>query len=51
MVKTLPSKARGSDSVSGQGAKIPHASWPGKKKKTQNIKEKQYCSRFNKDFF
>ena len=28
------------------GAKIPHASWP----KSQNIKLKQYCNKFNKDF-
>ena len=30
----------------GQEAKIPHASWP----KTQNIKQKQYCNKLNKDF-
>ena len=30
----------------GQSAKIPHALWP----KTQNIKQKQYCYKFNKDF-
>ena len=30
----------------GQGAEIPHASgW-----KNQNIKQKQYCNKFNKDF-
>ena len=29
-----------------QGVKIPHTSWP----KTQNIKQKQYCHKFNKDF-
>ena len=33
-------------SIPGQGAKIPHASWP----KNQNIKQKQYCNKFNKDF-
>ena len=27
-------------------AKIPHALWPV----SQNIKEKQYCNKFNKDF-
>ena len=32
-------------SIPGQGAKIPHAWWP----KNQNIKEKQYCNKFNKD--
>ena len=30
----------------GRGAKIPHASGP----KNQNIKQKQYCNKFNKDF-
>ena len=33
-------------SIPGQGIKIPHASWP----KNQNIKEKQYCNEFNRDF-
>ena len=46
MVKTLPSDAGGAGSIPGQGAKIPHASWP----KNQNIKPKQYCNKFNKDF-
>ena len=40
---TLPSSA------GGQGAGIPGALWP-KKKKNQNIKQKQYCTKFNKDF-
>ena len=30
----------------GQGVKIPYSSWP----KNQNIKQKQYCNKFNKDF-
>ena len=30
----------------GQGAKTPHALQP----KNQNIKHKQYCYKFNKDF-
>ena len=30
----------------GWGAKIPHASWP----KNHNMKQKQYCNKFNKDF-
>ena len=38
--------AGGVGSIPGQGAKIPHASWP----KNQNIKQKQYCNKFNKDF-
>ena len=28
MVKTLPSNAGGAGSIPGQGAMIPHASWP-----------------------
>ena len=46
MVKTSPSSAVGAGSMPGWGAKIPHASWP----KNQNIKQKQYCNEFNKDF-
>ena len=47
VVKTSPSNAEGKSSVPGQRAKIPHASRP---KKTENIKQKQYCNKFNKDF-
>ena len=46
VVKTSPSKAGGVGSIPGQGFKIPHASWP----ENQNIKQKQYCNKFNKDF-
>ena len=47
MVKTSPSNAGGAGSIPGLGAKIPpHASWP----KNQNIKQTQYCNKFNKDF-
>ena len=46
MVKTSPSNAGGAGSIPGWGAKIPHASWP----KNQNIKQKPYCNKFNKDF-
>ena len=46
VVKTSPSNAGDTGSIPGQGAKIPHASWP----KNQNIKQKQYCNKFNKDF-
>ena len=46
MVKTLPSTAGGAGSNPGQGAKIPYALWP----KNQNIRQKQYCNKFNKDF-
>ena len=44
VVKTSPSNAGGAGSIPGQGAKIPHASRP----KNQNIKQKQYCNKFNK---
>ena len=44
MVKTSPSNAGGEGSVPGWGAKIPHASWQKKPNKTQNIKQKQYCT-------
>ena len=33
VVKTLPSSAGCADSIPGQGTKIPHASWPKKKKR------------------
>ena len=36
VVKTLSSNSGGTGSVPGQGAKIPHASWP----KHQDIKQK-----------
>ena len=47
VVKTSPSNAGGAGSIPGQGVKIPHASWP--KDKEKNIKQKQYCNKFNKD--
>ena len=47
VVKTSLSNAGGAGSIPGQGAKIPHASGP---KKPKNIKQKQYCNKFNKDF-
>ena len=47
VVKTLPSNAGGVGSIPGQGAKITHASQPEKPK---NIKQKQYCNKFSKDF-
>ena len=46
VVKTSPSNARGADSVPGQEAEILRTSRP----KIQNIKQKQYCNKFNKDF-
>ena len=45
MVKTLPSNAGSPGSIPGQGAKLPHRSQPRK----QNIKQKQYYNRLNKD--
>ena len=47
VVKTSSSNAGGMDSILGQGAKIPHALRP---KKAKNIKQKQYCNKFKKDF-
>ena len=40
-VETLPSNARSACLIPGQGAKIPHTSWPKKKKKNHK-KQKQY---------
>ena len=45
MVRTLPSIADSADSIPGQEAKIPHAS----QLKNQDIKQKQYSNKFNKD--
>ena len=44
VVKTSPSNAGDVGSIPGEGAEIPHASWP------KNIKQKQYCNKFNKHF-
>jgi len=46
VVKTLLFQCKGYRFDPGQGAKITRASWP----KKQNIKQKQYCNKFNKDF-
>ena len=46
VVKTSPSNARGAGSIPGQGARIPYALGP----ENQNIKQKQYSNKFNKDF-
>ena len=45
-VKTMPSKAEGVGLIPGWGARTPRASQP----KKQNIKQKQYCRQFDKDF-
>ena len=47
VVKNLPSNADGAALNPGQGGNnIPHGSRP----KNQNIKQKQSCNKFNKDF-
>ena len=47
MVKTS-SNAEGTGLTPDEGTKIPPALW--QKKKKQNMKQKQYCNKFNKDF-
>ena len=46
VVKISPSSAAGMGSTPDQEAKIPYVLWP----KNKNIKQKQYCNKFNKDF-
>ena len=46
VVKTSLSNAEGVGSVPCWGTKMPCDLWP----KYQNIRQKQYCNRFNKDF-
>ena len=46
VMKTLPSSAGGTGSIPSQGAKTPIPPGP----KEQNIKQKQYWNKFNKDF-
>ena len=46
MVRTSPSNAGGASSIPGEGARTLHALWS----KNQNLKQKQYCNKFNKDF-
>ena len=46
VVKTSPFNARGAGSIPGWGAMLPHAS----RQKNQNIKQKQYYNKLNKDF-
>ena len=46
LVKTSPSNAGGVGLIPGLGAKILRALRP----KDQNIKQKQYCNKFNKEF-
>ena len=42
VINTMLSNVGGEGLIPGQRAKIPHAN--------QNIKQKQYCKKFNKDF-
>ena len=49
MVKTSPPNAGGAGLIPGQRDKMPHTSWP-KKKKTEHKLQKQYCNRFNEVF-
>jgi len=44
--KTSSSNERVAGLIPARGTEIPHASGP----KNQNIKQKQYCNKFNKDF-
>ena len=46
VVENPPSNAGDAGLIPSRGTKIPLASWP----KNQNVKQKQYCSEFNKDF-
>ena len=46
VVKTLSSDGRGTGLISGWGAKISCILRP----KNKNIKQEQYCNKFNKDF-
>ena len=46
VVNTSPSNTGGAVSIPGHRAKILHALQP----KSQNIKQKQYYNKFNKDF-
>ena len=41
---------RGEGSIPGQETKIPHAPQPKRQKQKKNIKQKEYCNEFNKDF-
>ena len=47
MVQTSPLSAGGAGLIYSGEAKIAQASFP----KNQNIKQKQHCNKFNKDFF
>ena len=42
----LPSRTRCAGLIPGRGDKIPHGLQP----KNENMKQKQYCNKFNNDF-
>ena len=46
VIKTLSSNARGAGLIPGRRITIPRASGP----KKQNMKQRQYCNKFNKVF-
>ena len=46
VVKTSPANTGVAGLIPGQGTIVPHASGP----KAPNIRQKQYCNKFNKDF-
>ena len=46
MVETLPSNTGDASLTPSQAGTIPRASWS----ENQNIKQKQYCKKFSKDF-
>ena len=46
VIKTSPFNAEDMGSIPDRGTKIPHALRP----KNQNIRQKQYCNKFNEDF-
>ena len=48
VVKTLPFNEGGVDLIPGQGAMIPHISWPPKK--PPKMHKTEYYNKFNKDF-
>ena len=49
-VRTSLSNTGCEGSIPGQGAKISYTLWQKKKNKNQNMKQRQYCNKFNKDF-
>ena len=46
VVKTLPFSEKGVGSIPGRGAEMSCVLQP----KSQNIKQKQYCNKFSRDF-